>query len=93
MHSPTTIPVITNYDLFTKKYTMQEIIHNLNIGLLDLKCIINRHPVTASFCDQYIFGSDAGLTKEEDYYLNDISYIVARQPHLTHMLDHNKKKS
>jgi len=69
-----------NQDLYTRKFTIQEL--EDNIDLFSLKSILYTQTITAEFAVKYILTTDKyALCVEETYY--DIDDVLALQPHLT----------
>ncbi len=70
-----------NHDLYTRQYTVQELVENINN--LSLKTILYTQSIDAEFAVKYILTTDDyALCVEETYY--DIHDVLDLQPHLTY---------
>ncbi len=70
-----------NHDLYTRQYTVQELVENINN--LSLKTILYTQSIDAEFAVKYILTTDDyALCVEETYY--DINDVLDLQPHLTY---------
>ncbi len=72
---------INNYDLYTKKWSVEELA--ANIDNLSLKSILYTQMITAEFAVKYILTTDNyACCVEETYY--DIHDVLDLQPHLNY---------
>lgn len=72
--------IITNNDLFHKKYSMDILEHN--IKHLNKKTLLCEQNLTADFCIKHILDMDID-NGSEDSYIYDKNYILDRQEHIS----------
>ncbi len=71
---------ITNEDLITKKYQIEELIQN--IFNLDARILLKTQKLTGDFCKKYILNEEYISCQEDDEWLS-VRRVLNYQPHIS----------